>query len=150
MKSDLPKYIKNSTNKKLSFDSIKDIVNFNKMDSLLHATYGQENFTRLVGVNISQNQFRKTKREMMKLAKSYFMVIKNQNLDAVISIDSKDAKFAALAHFPALGIPMGYKRNGQPQNITFIAPSKKEQILLNIGAAYEKINPVRKIPDLFK
>ena len=150
MKSDLPKYIKNSTNKKLSFDSIKDIVNFNKMDSLLHAPYGQENFTRLVGVNISQNQFRKTKREMMKLAKSYFMVIKNQNLDAVISIDSKDAKFAALAHFPALGIPMGYKRNGQPQNITFIAPSKKEQILLNIGAAYEKINPVRKIPDLFK
>ena len=120
------------------------------MDSLLHAPYGQENFTRLVGVNISQNQFRKTKREMMKLAKSYFMVIKNQNLDAVISIDSKDAKFAALAHFPALGIPMGYKRSGQPQNITFIAPSKKEQILLNIGAAYEKINPVRKIPDLFK
>ena len=45
---------------------------------------------------------------------------------------------------------MGYKLNGQPQNITFIAPSKKEQILLNIGAAYEKINPVRKIPDLFK
>ena len=28
--------------------------------------------------------------------------------------------------------------------------TKKEQILLNIGAAYEKINPVRKIPDLFK
>ena len=87
---------------------------------------------------------------MMKLAKSYFMVIKNKNLDAVISIDSKDAKFAALSHYPALGIPMGYKRSGQPQNITFIAPSKKEQILLNIGAAYEKINPVRKTPDLFK
>ena len=150
MKSDLPKYIINSTNKKLPFDSIKDIVNFNKTDSLLHAPYGQENFTRLVEVNISQNQFRKIKREMMKLAKSYFMVIKNKNLDAVISIDSKDAKFAALSHYPALGIPMGYKRSGQPQNITFIAPSKKEQILLNIGAAYEKINPVRKIPDLFK
>ena len=57
------------------------------MDSLLHAPYGQENFTRLVEVNTSQNQFRKTKHEMMKLAKSYFMVIKNKNLDAVISIE---------------------------------------------------------------
>jgi amidase len=41
---------------------------------------------------------------------------------------------------------MGYRADGQPQNITFIAPSKQEQKLLEIGAAFERLTKARKPP----
>ena len=50
----------------------------------------------------------------------------------------------------ALGPVHRERQNGQPQNLTFIAPSKKEQTLLELGAAFERINRVRKIPLLYE
>ena len=84
------------------------------------------------------------------LAKSYFQAIDKYDLDAVVSIDNNTASFAAAAHYPALGVPMGYQSNGQPKNITFIAPSRKEQQLLELGAAFEHEMQARKIPKLFQ
>jgi amidase len=45
---------------------------------------------------------------------------------------------------------MGYTKEGQPQNLTFIAPSKKEQLLLELGAAFERLSKSRQIPTLFQ
>jgi Asp-tRNA(Asn)/Glu-tRNA(Gln) amidotransferase A subunit family amidase len=39
---------------------------------------------------------------------------------------------------------------GQPKNLTFIAPSKKEQLLLELGAAFERLENVRQLPQLFQ
>jgi amidase len=45
---------------------------------------------------------------------------------------------------------MGYLSNGQPKNLTFIAPSKHEQLLLELGAAFERLTQARKLPELFQ
>ena len=150
MRADLPKYIKNYGAKDLKFDSVQDVISFNLKDSLLHAPYGQEIFMRIAKETRSQKDFESEKEELMSLAKDYFRSLEEQHLDAILSIDNNTASFAAAAHYPALGVPMGYKTNGQPQNLTFIAPSRHEQLLLELGAAFERLVPARKIPANFQ
>ena len=83
----------------------------------------------------------------MQEARTYFEIpMRQYELDAVLSIDNRSASYAAAAHYPALGVPIGYRAEGQPQNITFIAPSKQEQKLLEIGAAFERLTKARKPP----
>ncbi len=44
MKHDLPKYLKNHSDKAVSIRSIKDVITYNKKDSLVRAPYGQQLF----------------------------------------------------------------------------------------------------------
>ena len=68
------------------------------------------------------------------------------DLDVVTSINNFDASRAALAHYPALTIPMGFKENGEPMNITLIGKSGSEGKLLNIGYAIEQATMKRQPP----
>ena len=147
MKKDFPLYIQQHGSKTLDFDSVKDIVAFNQKDSLLHAPYGQGIFERIAQDTTSAIHFESTKLKIMQEARTYFEIpMRQYELDAVLSIDNRSASYAAAAHYPALGVPMGYRADGQPQNITFIAPSKQEQKLLEIGAAFERLTKARKPP----
>ena len=67
-----------------------------------------------------------------------------------VSVDNNMAGIAAAAHFPALTIPMGYRKNGQPKNITFITRSNNEQLLYNLGFHYERVSMRRKTPDIYR
>jgi amidase len=151
MRSDLPQYFTNFAHSKLGLNSVKDVVVFNAKDSLLHAPYGQGIFQKIIKENTSQAEFEATKRVIMRTAQSYFQdAIEKYNLDAFLSIDNYSARNAAAAHFPALTVPMGYTASGQPKNLTFIAPSKNEQLLLELGAAFERLHKPRQIPILFQ
>ena len=60
------------------------------------------------------------------------------NFDVFVSVDNSMAGIAAAAHFPALSVPMGYRKNGEPSNITFITSSSNEQLLYNVAYLFEK------------
>jgi amidase len=151
MRSDLPKYLNTYANSSIELDSVQDIVAFNTQDTLLHAPYGQDIFLGILEEKSSQAEFEPQKKELMQNATLYFQEIINKYaVDAFLSIDNYSARNAAAAHFPALGVPMGYTTEGQPQNLTFIAPSKKEQLLLELGAAFERLSKSRQIPTLFQ
>jgi len=151
MRADLPQYFTAFAHSKLGLDSVKDVVDFNAKDTLLHAPYGQGIFERISKENSSQAEFEATKKIIMRTAQSYFQqAIEKYKLDAFLSIDNYSARIAAAAHFPALGIPMGYTATGQPKNLTFIAPSKNEQLLLELGAAFERLHQPRQLPILFQ
>ena len=151
MRSDLPKYLNTYANSSIELDSVQDIVAFNTQDTLLHAPYGQDIFLGILEEKSSQAEFEPQKKELMQNATLYFQEIINKYaVDAFLSIDNYSARNAAAAHFPALGVPMGYTKEGQPQNLTFIAPSKKEQLLLELGAAFERLSKSRQIPTLFQ
>ena len=115
------------------------------------SAFANEEINKISKENRYQADFESTKKLIMLTAQSYFQdVIDNYNLDAFLSIDNYSALNAAAAHFPALGVPMGYTSSGQPKNITFIAPSKNEQLLLELGAAFERLHQPRMLPILFQ
>ncbi|WP_249356209.1 amidase family protein [Maribacter sp. ACAM166] len=67
-------------------------------------------------------------------------------LDAVLSVNNFHAGYAAVAKYPALTVPMGYKESGEPVSLTFIGKQFSEANLLRIGKAFEKESKVRVMP----
>ena len=147
MKRDLPKYISNYANKDIQVHNVTDIVEFNNKDTLTHAPYGQYIFNEIKEDKVSDSELEQMKIKTKSQATNYLnKIMTNNDFDIFISVDNSMAGIAAAAHFPALTIPMGYRSDGQPSNITFIAKSKNEQLLYNIAYRYEKQSKRRVAP----
>ena len=73
--------------------------------------------------------------------------MKAQNLDGFLSINNYHAGFAAVAEYPALTVPMGYKANGQPMGLTFISSRLREKQLLEWAYVYEQASKKRVAPE---
>ena len=71
-------------------------------------------------------------------------------LDVLLSVNNRHAGIAALANYPALTIPMGYQEDGRPVGLTLIAPSFREQDLIDVGARFEQLSQARRIPNLYR
>ena len=147
MKRDLPKYISDYANKDIQFYNVTDIVEFNNKDTLTHAPYGQYIFNEIKEDKVSDSELEQMKINTKSQATNYLnKIMTNNDFDIFISVDNSMAGIAAAAHFPALTIPMGYRSDGQPSNITFIAKSKNEQLLYNIAYKYENQSQRRVAP----
>ena len=147
MKRDLPKYISDYANKDIQFYNVTDIVEFNNKDTLTHAPYGQYIFNEIKEDKVSDSELEQMKINTKSQATNYLNKIMTSNdFDIFISVDNSMAGIAAAAHFPALTIPMGYRSDGQPSNITFISKSKNEQLLYNIAYRYENQSKRRVAP----
>jgi amidase len=147
MKRDLPKYISKYANKDIQVLNVTDIIEFNNKDTLINAPYGQYLFNQIKKDKVSDFELNQMKINTKSLATNYLnKIMINYDFDIFISVDNSMAGIAAAAHFPALTIPMGYRNDGQPSNITFITTSKNEQLLYNIAYRYEKQSKRRVAP----
>jgi amidase len=146
MKHDLPKYLKNNADRSLDIKNIKDVINFNKRDSLLRAPYGQQLFEGIVKDTTTLQQLEIVKQHLNSEGKKYLQALEAENLDAILSINNYHSGIAAVAKYPTLTVPMGYKESGEPISLTFIGLPFSEKKLLEIGYAFEQLTKVRKIP----
>ena len=147
MKHDLPLYLTNYADKNINSTSVQDVIDLNVQDSLKRAPYGQQLFEGIVVDTTSNDSFQKIKQRLHENGVTYFQTpIEENNLDVVLSINNYHAGYAAVAKYPCLTIPMGYKKSGEPISLTFIAPSFQEQKLLQIGYAFEQLTNVRTFP----
>jgi amidase len=153
MKVDLPAYIADfvSNTTDITVKTVPDIMAFNKMDSLTRIPYGQGRFEAIVNDTITSEQLVIIKKTLEKEARALFdKAMEANDLDAILSINNYHAAYAAVAKYPALTVPMGYKSNGEPVSLTFIGQQFKEASLLQLGAAFEKASKVRKIPEGYR
>ncbi len=147
MKRDLPAYLSNYGGKDLQFKSVADVAEYNTQDSTLRVPYGQQLFEGIVADSTSDEELQQIREELQQAGRKFFDVpMEKHNLDAVLSINNYHAAYAAVAKYPALTVPMGYVKTGEPENATFIARPFEEDKLLEIGAAFEKAYKKRQIP----
>ena len=146
MRNDLPKYLAAYADKRIAVTSIKDIVAFNLKDSLLRAPYGQQLFEGIVEDKTTLAALEIIKTNLTNSGRKYFQALKDDDLEAVLSINNYHSGFAAVANYPTLTVPMGYKNSGEPISLTFIGTPLSERKLLEIGYAFEQLTKVRKIP----
>lgn len=149
MRNDLPKYltahIKNKNHVKIA--SVADVVDFNAADSLLRIPYGQALFEGILADSTSVEGLEKIKSILEKKGRIFFdSALDKYHLDAILSINNYHASYAAVAKYPALTVPMAYKKSGEPISLTFIGKQFKEADLLRMGAAFEKATKVRMMP----
>ena len=146
MKKDLPAYLKEHASDSIKLSGIKDIIEFNLQDTLLRIPYGQGRFEHIMLDSTSDEELITIKAELEDSGRTYFTIMDDQNLDAVLAIDNWNASVAAVAKYPCLGVPMGYKDSGEPTNLTFIGRPFSELKLLQMGLAFEQLIKARKIP----
>lgn len=147
MKADLPKYLATYASKPVPFRSVADIVAFNREDTLLRIPYGQSIFEGIVADTTSAETLAQLKERLKWSATKYLDIPMAQyNLDAILSINNRNAGHAALAQYPCLTVPMGYKEDGEPIGLTFIAKPFQEGKLLKMGYAFEQAARARKMP----
>lgn len=151
MKIDLVTYLQQFASSEIDFRSVQDIVAFNKMDSSLRIPYGQGRFEGILKTNVSREELEQIKNKLQTAGKQFFDIPMNNNqLDAILSIDNRNAGYAAAAKYPCLTIPMGYKENGEPAGLTFIAKPFEETKLLKMASALEQANTKRISPEEYK
>jgi len=147
MKSDLPAYLSKYASAHVTFRSIEDIISYNTEVLSIRAPYGQALFEGIVKDTTSETSFKKIKDDLETSGKSYFESLMNSNkLDAVLSINNMHAAIAAVAKYPCLTIPMGYKSDGEPHGITLIGPSGTEAKLYQLAYKLEEKTKIRKVP----
>lgn len=151
MTADLPNYMKNYGSGALSYQSVADIVAYNKLDSANRMPYGQGRFAGVLKTNISADEVAQLRTSIRKSGVSYFeKPMQQHQLDVILSINNRSAGLAAAANYPCLTVPMGYRINGEPVGVTFIARPFEEDKLLKLGYAYEQATKARKLPEAYK
>jgi amidase len=151
MKSDLAQYLNTYGGKQVGIRSVKDVVAFNLQDMELRAPYGQALLEGVLGDSTSLSTLKETKNRLETSCKHFFEEIFNKNkLEVILSVNNYNAFEAAAAKYPAICVPMGYTPKGEPMSLTFIARPFGENKLIQLGMAYEKIAPARKVPELYK
>lgn len=147
MKKDLAAYLKKNANADLSYQSIEDIINFNRTDSLNVMPYGQKLFVGISEDKATDSEFERIKSTLKTNGMQFFdQSIKAHSLDAVLSINNNHAGEAAVAEYPALTVPMGYTEDGVPKGLTFISSRLKEKLLLEWAYVYEQASKKRVAP----
>jgi amidase len=146
MKHDLPEYLAEHADKSILVKSVNEVRLFNLKDTLLRAPYGQQLFDGIVEDKTTLEELAVIKEELSTEGKKYLQALKDENLEAILSINNYHSGFAAVAKYPTLTVPMGYKNSGEPISLTFIGIPFTERKLLEIGSAFEQITKVRKMP----
>lgn len=150
MKKDLPKYLKQEANKFVEVKNVEEVIKFNLLDSVKRAPYGQQLFEGVISDSTSEEEFSKLKMRLYTESSSTIRkVMDSLDLDAILSINNYSAGIAAVAKFPCLTVPMGYKNN-EPYGLTFMAKPNEELKLFQFGYSFEQLSKARKTPSLYK
>lgn len=150
MKSDLVAYLATQPLDKeaVSVRSVADVVAFNEQDTLLRVPYGMQLLEGIVADETTADELADIKKRLKKNGREYFTKVMNTHqLDAVLSLNNSHAAYAAVAHFPALTLPMGYTAEGEPRNLTLIGKQFQEGKLYRLAAPIEGLLKARKMPE---
>ena len=147
MKIDLPNYFNSYANPTLFGKDVQSVMDYNQQDSLLRMPYGQGRLEGVVAEELTDDELQSLVDRLHQAATSFFNTpMETHNLDAVLSINNYNAAYAAVAFYPCITVPMGYTGQGEPKNLTFVAPSFQEQKLYALGAAFESLTRYRELP----
>jgi len=150
MKNDLPHYLNEFADEKIIPRTIEELMVYNLQDTSSYMPYGQELFEGISNDTTSLDEFEKIKSDLESNGRKYFNVLMDKHsLDGIVSINNYHAGYAAVAKYPCLTVPMGYKKSGEPISLTFIAKPFEEQKLLNWAYDFEQKSKVRKLPSQY-
>lgn len=148
---DLPKYLDNYAPNNITLRTMKEIVVYNREDSLMRIPYGQQEFEEASKIDLGPKELALLRERLHNQGVRFFETpMVEHQLDAILSIDNRNAAYAATAKYPCLIVPMGYTQAGQPAGLTFIARPFEEDKLLKMGYAFEQATKARKTPQDYK
>ena len=146
MVRDLAAYLATHASAGVEISSVSDLRAFN-LEDRTRMPYGQQEVDMMAELEYTAEELEALRAELQSYARLQMENLFSQHdLDVLLSLNNMHAGVAALANFPALTIPTGYRENGRPVGLTLIAPSFQEQELIDIGAEFERLTQARITP----
>jgi len=150
MREDLPAYLKAHAGPEVKVTDVPTVIAHNSADTTNRIPYGQAVFLGIVAEETRGEAHEELKARLLREGTRYFAEpMAKHRLDAVLSINNYSAGFAAVAHHPALTVPMGYGEGGAPFGLTIIGRPFTENTLLKMAYAFEKSTASRVAPKAF-
>ncbi|HSO77208.1 MAG TPA: amidase family protein, partial [Bacteroidales bacterium] len=151
MKADLPAYLEKYASENIKLRTVAEIADFNKADSLVRTPYRQTIFDGIIALQLPPDELIALRTDLHAAAVTYFdKPMTEHRLDAILSVNNRNAGMAAAAFYPCLTVPMGYRNTGTPAGITFIGRPFGEANLLKIGFVFEQATKMRKLPEAYR
>jgi amidase len=146
-KRDLNAFLKN-LGKEAPFQSLADIIAWNKADSINRAPYGMGHLIAAQNNSMSDAAYDSATADHLKRARAAIDDLLAKY--GVHAIASSLSQIYAPAGYPALAVPSGYAANGQPNWLVLVSGPFMEYELLGVGYRYQQATKARKDPDLEK
>lgn len=147
MREDLPAYLSGYAGPQVKVTDVASVITHNNADTTSRIPYGQARFTGIVEEPTEGKAHQELIARLRAEGVRYFdEPMTEHRLDAVLSINNYSAGYAAVAHYPALTIPMGYSEPGEPFGLTFVGRPFSEDKLLKLAYGFEQATKARKGP----
>ncbi|XP_050262739.1 probable amidase At4g34880 isoform X3 [Quercus robur] len=146
-KISINEYLKELSNSTVR--SLADIIAFNLNNPVIEKLeeYGQDEFLASENTSGIGEQEIEAIEMMANLSKYGFgKLMKDNNLDAMVTIGSGACTVLAIGGYPAITVPAGYESNGIPFGISFGGLRGSEPKLIEISYAFEQATRERRPP----
>ncbi|XP_050262736.1 probable amidase At4g34880 [Quercus robur] len=146
-KISLNDYLKELSNSRVK--SLADIIAFNLNNPVIEKLkeYSQDEFIASENTSGIGEKEIEAIEMMANLSKYGFeKLMKDNNLDAMLTIGSNASTVLAIGGYPAITVPAGYESNGMPFGISFGGLKGSEPKLIEISYAFEQATRERRPP----
>jgi len=119
---------------------LKDVYDFNNKDLDNNAPFGQKIIEDSLNLNLDEGMFNKlVLKNKNNTRHSIDKIIKESDVDAIISIDGQLSVIYSAAGYPALTIPVNKIEGYNPLGITIVGSGNDEIKMINLAKAINKI-----------
>ncbi|GKX31947.1 amidase [Vallitalea longa] len=147
-KTGVEKYL-NDIGENAPVKTIKEITGFNKRDEENNAYFGQYFIEKARDITITEeenNEILSTNRS--NTSSAIDDALETNKIDVIISLNNYLSSVYAIAGYPAITVPAGYRENGEPVGLTISGTKFSEGTLIKAAYAYEQGTKCRKEPDI--
>ncbi|MBN2827455.1 MAG: hypothetical protein JXQ26_05675 [Tissierellales bacterium] len=125
--------------------TLKDVINFNHENLNERAPYGQDLLEEAYFSSITKESwFKMLSRDQKKCQEAIDEQLKTY--DVLVTLSNYFSSIYAYAGYPAINVPTGYRKTGEPVGITFVASAHEDEKLLGIAEYYENISHAKRKP----
>lgn len=125
--------------------SLKKVIDINKQNDKSYAFYGQDLLVRSYEDKTTEKENIKNVQKNLKNSKIPLdEAFKNHGLDAIMTLSNYLSAVYCPCGYPAVNVPAGYRKSGEPIGLTLIGKYKNDRNLLGLAYSYEKNTKNRK------
>ena len=129
--------------------SLADVIAFNDQDPASYAPWGHDRLWAAEACPLTRSEARALAETNREQAAAYLGgLLEEQELDALVGVDSMQSLIYPFADFPAIAVPAGLNPWGTPFAATFIGPTGSDARLLGFAYAFEQASGLRVPPQL--
>lgn len=131
--------------------SLREIYDINKKQPDKRMPFGAGLWEMALSSKMSEEEYKALVNKNRDTAQGVLdKILKDNSIEAIVSFSNDLSAIYAPATYPAVTVPFGYQKDGEPIGVTFVGSLNQDGVLLQIAYSYEQGTKHRKIPKLRK